>query len=467
MKSFASVSESRWFRGLLAPAILLAGLSLLVVTGCEDDPTGPDNDNEDIEAARTLIDEGFVLLAAAFENVDPQSETPADFLTPKAKFEDALELDPDNNDARLGLVLCEIGLLTQNQTLLAAIGGIIPMGPFGKAAPGSSAPGFRRALGDITEPGGDLLSPGGWLTWMQGRMTKVMQEGPAPDLEPLQNAVETIIIPVVDAVIALLVVVEADVTWTFMLSPTLQGFEDLEGDLEIDVTDILLIDAFMQVLKSQLHFFVSYNLNLPDFEDETSVIAALNQTDGPFLALRTNGAANMGSVRTSLLAAITKMKLFGVSLALETDDQTDDLIKIDPTGDEGPNPEDLVEIAEDLDDLEKILNGPHDVEDVDFNGDGTVDALDVLTVDLSSFFTSPIQDFKQILPPYTWNSQYMTFLWDGWPEDISLWVFPTPIMGGIFPGLTTDTAFKAFFSIPTEYWLSPGPFFFGGGGVSR
>lgn len=456
MKSFVSVSESRWFRGLLAPAILLAGLSLLVVTGCEEDPTGPSN--ADVEAARTLIDEGFVLLAAAFENVDPESTTPADFLTPKAKFEDALELDPDNNDARVGLALCEIGLLTQNQTLLAAIGDIIPMGPFGKATPGSSAPGFRRALGDITEPGGDTLSPGGWLTWMQGRMTKVVQEGPAPDLEPLQNAVETIIIPVVDAVIALLAVVEADVTWTFILSPTLQGFEDLDGDLEIDVTDILLIDAFMQVLKSQLHFFVSYNLNLPDYADETAYRAALNQTDGTFLALRTNGAANMGNVRTSLLAAITKMELFGVSLALETDDQTDDLIKIDPTGDDGPNPEDLVEIAADLADLKLALNGPHDVDDVDFDGDGTDD---VLSVDLSSIFTSPIQDLKQLLPPYSWNSQYTYFLWDGYLEqDLSQWIFPDPTMGGIFPGLTTDAAFKAFFGIPTDMWLSPGPFFF-------
>ncbi|MFC1627712.1 hypothetical protein ACFL3H_01195 [Gemmatimonadota bacterium] len=459
MKPFNKVNRPRLFRGLLAPALLLAGLSLLFITGCEKDPAGPSN--ADIEAAKTLIDEGFVLLATAFENVDPSSQTPADFLTPKGKFEDALEFDSDNQDARVGLALCEIGLLTQDATLLAAIGGIIPLAPFGKAVSGDSPPGFRRALGDITGPGEDILSPGGWLTWMQDRMTKVVQEGPAPDLEPLQTAVETVIIPVVDAVIALLAVVETDVTWTKVLTPQMQGFEDLEGQLEIDVTDILMVDAFMQVLKSQLHFFVSYNLNFPDFQSETSVVAALNQTDGTFLALRTNGTTNMGSVRTSLLAAITKMRLFGLNLSAESDDQTDDLIKIDPTGGDGPNAEDLIEIATRLTELESILNGPSDVDDVDFDGDGSPD---VLSVDLSSIFTTPIQDLKQLLPPYSWNAQYTTFLWNGWPEDISQFVFPDPTMGGILPGLTTDAGLKAFFGIPTDYWITPGPFFFGAGG---
>jgi len=460
MKSLTSVSDSRRIRGLLAPAILLSALSLLVITGCEEDPTGPSN--ADIEAAQTLIDEGFVLLATAFGNVDPESTTPADFLTPKAKFTDALELDTDNQDARVGLALCEIGLLSQNATLLAAIGGIIPMGPLSSVVSGDPSPGFRRALGNIAGPEDDILSPGGWLTWMQGRMTKVVQEGPAPDLEPLQTAVETVIIPVVDTVIALLAVVETDVTWTKVLTPQMQGFEDLEGQLEIDVTDILMVDAFMQVLKSQLHFFVSYNLNFPDFQSEASVVAALNQTDGTFLALRTNGTTNMGSVRTSLLAAITKMELFGLNLTLETDDQTDDLIKIDPTGGDGPNAEDLIEIATRLTELKSILNGPSDVDDVDFDGDGSPD---VLSVDLSSIFTSPIQDLKQLLPPYSWDAEYKAFFWNGYmTQDLSLFVFPDPTMGGILPGLTTDAGFKAFFGIPTDYWITPGPFFFGAGG---
>jgi len=451
MKSCPLPPGSRWTRDLLVPAVLLAGLSLFVMTGCEEDPSGPSE--SDIAAAEALVTEGYQLLAVAFENADPNSGTPADFITAKQKFENALVLDPDNDDARLGLALCEIGLLTQNATLLAALGDVLNFVPFGKAGPGAPGPEFRRVFGDSPGTGNDLLTPGGWLTWMKGRMTKVVQEGDPPDFGPLQDAIEATFIPVVDAVIALLAVIESDPAWNLVLSPTMQGFEELDGQLEIDVTDILLIDAFMHLLKAQLHFFVSYNLNLPDFADDTAEQAALNQTDGTFLTLRTNGAANMAATRQGLENALEKMGAFMLSLSLETDNQDDDLIKPDDllTG------EDQDDFVGAMADLSQALNGAHTIDDIDFDDDGTVD---IITVDLSSFFTSPVTDLKQLLPPYYWSSQYLTFLWNGWPEDLSQWVFPDPTMGGLFPDLTTDAALKAFFDIPTDRWVSPGPFFF-------
>ncbi|MFC1545546.1 hypothetical protein ACFL44_02530 [Gemmatimonadota bacterium] len=381
---------------------------------------------------------------------------PPDFLTPKSKFEDALELDPNNHDASLGLALCEIGLLSQDATLAAAIGGIITVVPFGKAVPGASAPGLLRGLGDIEDQDSDLLTPGGWLTWMQGRMGKIMQSDPMLDLEPLQSAIETIILPVVDTVILLLNAVESDVTWTLVLTPQMQGFQNLDGQLEIDVTDIYLVDGAMQTLKAMLNFFVSYNLNIPDLASETEVVAAFNQTDGTFLSLRTNGATHMGNTRLALMAAIAKMNQFSTSLEAEIDDQTDDLIKL---GDDGPSEEQLAEIEAGLVDLILALNGDRVITE-DFDEDG-VD--DVLTVNLSSIFTSPVQNLKHLMPPYSWESEGQVFLWNGYlARDLSQWVFPDPTMGGIFPDFTTDAELKAFFHIPTDTWVSPGPFFFGG-----
>ena len=106
-----------------------------------------------------------------------------------------------------------------------------------------------------------------------------------------------------------------------------------EGQLEIDVTDIFMLDGLVHALKAQLHFFVSYDLDVPELTgtdaDTTVIKALLNQQDGTFLTLRTSGAINLGLTRTTLLAAIGKMDLFQQSLTSETDDQTDDLIKID------------------------------------------------------------------------------------------------------------------------------------------
>ncbi len=428
-------------------AFLASTVSLMALSGCEES-TSPEGD-ADQKAAQLLIDEGFQLLAVAFNSDVP------DFATPKAKFEAAKLLDPENMDANAGLVMCDVGLLSQNQQVLAAVGGILGPGSFARVA-GSDPVGFRKVVGGgISQTGSQVLTPGSWLRWMNSQMARVIQDQP-PDLGPLQDIMENVIIPVLDVVILLLESIEAYPDWQLVLTPELTGMQ--EGRLELDIADILMLDAMINVLKSQLHFFVSYNLNAPDFSDTTAVKAALNQQDGTFLKLRTNGATHLGLTRTSLLTAITKLGQFSAALQAETDDQTDDLIKIDPTGDSGPSVQDLLDIALGLNQLSATLNGPYLVEE-DFDGDGTTESL---TVDLSAYFSNPISDPKQVLPPYQWNSMYMMFLWDGWPEDYSQFVFPNPTLNGIYPGLTTDAAFKAFFGI--TMFPSPGPFpiFMGG-----
>jgi len=417
---------------------------VVVIAGCDKSTTGP----SDVEQAAQLVDEGFQLLAAAFE-----SDTP-NFQAPQAKFEQAEDLDPNNLDAKAGLAICEIALLSQNPQVLAAIGDVVPSGGFGKRAAGETV-GLRRVLGGTPQSGSQLLSPGGWLEWMRGRMAKVVQDQP-PDLGPAQDAAEQVIIPVLNVVIVLLESIEAQPSWQLVLTPELTGME--EGQLEIDVTDIYMLDGMVHALKAQLHFFVSYNLNTPDFTDTTAVKAALNQTDGTFLTLRTTGATNLGLTRATLLAAIGKMDLFQESLTSETDDQTDDLIKIDPYGEGGPSQAELEEVAAELERLAAALIGDS-IFAGDFDGDGDEENL---TVNFSSFFTSPASDPKQLMPPYHWNSMYQTFFWDGWPEVFSLFVFPDPTFGGIFPNLTTDQAFKAFFGI--DMFPSAGPYYPSGGG---
>lgn len=428
---------------------LTALVSVMIISGCEES-TSSDEDN-DAEAAQQLIDQGFQLLAVALESDAP------DFDSPKALFEQAKALDPNNMDANVGLVLCEVGQLSQNQDVLTAVGDTFPLGLFAKIA-GSEPVGFRRVLGGgVTQAGSQVLSPGGWLTWMQGRLGKVVQDQPI-NLSPLQDVTESVIIPVLDVVILLLESIEAHTDWQLVLTPQLTGMQ--EGQLEIDVTDIYMLDGLIHALKAQLHFFVSYELDVPAFTytvaDTAILQALLNQQDGTFLKLRTNGATNLGNTRTSLLSAITKLGLFRTFLEAETDDQTDDLIKIDPAGKDGPTAADLAEIAAGLKDLAETLSGPFEVTDTDFNGDGSVTVEDALTVDLSAYFTSPISDIKQTLPPYYWNSMDMTFLWYGWPEDFSLFVFPNPTFNGMLPDLTTDAAFKAFFGI--TMFPSAGPF---------
>ena len=91
--------------------------------------------------------------------------------------------------------------------------------------------------------------------------------------------------------------------------------------------------------------------------------------------------------------------------------------------------------------------------------------VDPLTVNLSSFFTSPVADLKQLLPAYSWVSDYQMFVWDSYmAQDYGLWVFPDPTLGGLFPALTSDEEFKAFFNIPSDWYDLGTPFPYGDGG---
>ena len=449
---FSRSPEGRrgFLRGPLWSVFIAAALSAMVLCGCEESTSS--EEDLDVEIAQQLVEEGFQLLAAALDSDVP------DFSAPRTKFEQAKALDPDNMDANVGLVICEVGELSQNQQVLTAVGGIIPPGSLARIAGGGTT-GLRRITGaGMPQTGSQVLSPGGWMIWMKGQMARVLQDQP-PDLGPLQTVTENVIIPMLDIVILLLESVEAHPDWQLVLTPELTGMED--GQLEIDIADIYMLDGLVHALKAQLHFFVAYNLNVPDFSDTTSVKAALNQQDGTLLKLRSNGAANLGDTYDSLIGAITKLGFFKSFLEAETDDQTDDLIKIDPTGDQGPSSDDLEDVRAELEALAAILSGPHEITDKDINGDGEVTAADALTVDLSEYFNDPISDLKQVLPIYHWNSTYQWFLWDGWPDDFSSFVFPNPTLNGILPGLTTDAEFKSFFGITTF----PPPFLpFPGGG---
>ncbi len=424
----------------------VAALALLLnVTACSTSPSGPSN--EDRQQAQTLANEGFTLLITALN-----AETPnATILNQaKAKFEDALELDPENGDANVGLALTEF-VLTAFDPAVAALIGEIPVLGIGRPAV-LAGHGLGRVLAFDPTSSGSLLSVTGTLEWFRTMTTKPAQTG--PDLEAIQTVLETVVLPVLGRVADLFEVVEGLDSWSLVLTPAQTGM--VEGNLEIDQTDIYAVDIEVHALKAMIHMLVAYNMTIPDIMDTTAVKAAFNQATGTFMKLRTNGAANMQSARTTLLEAITLANSFMTSLQAETDNQADDLIKIDPTGKDGPTVADLTEIGTHLFDLSAALNGAQDITE-DFDDDGVDETL---SVNFKVLFTNPIPDLKALMPPYSWDSEYQMFFWDGYmEEDFSQFEFPDPTMHGVFPGLTTDAAFKAFFGI-TEF-AGPGPFYFG------
>jgi len=434
-------------RRYLRSVTALAAAGLLTVAfigGCEENPTGPTA--EDIAAAQELVDEGFVLLAGIAAGIDTMSQPP-DLTTVETKFEQAARLDPNNAGAHVGLALVEMMLLSSDAEFMAAIGELLGGEP-------PLARGLAARLLPVGSP--SLFTLGGWSPPALLARTLVADPQVPPDLEPLQTAIENTVLPLLDTVLSLLEAAEQNTEWSLTLSgvlpDTVQG-----GNLEIDATDVILLDAIVRGMKAGLHIFVAYNVNSPDPADTTAVKAAFNQTDGTWLVLRATGAANMGHAQASMLTMMSRMAAMQIAMAAETDDQSDDLFKIDPTGESGFTQAQLDSLGMILTQASLALSGPQVISQ-DFDGDGLAENL---TVDLSTFFTSPVADFKQLLPPYYWHSGMQSFFWNGYLEnDFTPFVFPDPTMNGVFPGLTTDAAFKAFFGVSA--FPSPGPFAIGG-----
>ena len=394
-----------------------------------------------------LAQEGMLLLSQTM-----QSEAP-DFGPARAKFEEALAKDANQPEAHLGMAIVIIGEMGQDAQIQALLGEF-PVGLYRSMTP-SRPVGLARVFEEpAVQSGTRLLTTKGLLDYFYGGMMRVAQEGPGP-IGQMQNLAQQVVLPIITLATNHLNQVDSRVGWSLTLTPAMTGNSTT---LIVDRTDIFALNGLMHALKAMMHMFVAYDLDLPmnaeTYEESLAAqVAAFDQAEGTLMKLRSGGAANLTSAHTTLLAAIQKIFDFRISLLAETGDQSNHLIKIDPTGEEGPTADGLQEIAEELGEIAYALNNQVDLVD-DFSGDGIEQTL---KLDIKRLFTHPIADFKQAMPPYEWDGEYEMFFWAGYMEaDFTQFVIPTPTMNGVFPELTTSDLFKTFFGI--DGFPDPGPF---------
>ncbi len=424
-------------------------LALLIGAGCEKKPTGLSA--KDRAQAQVLAGEGFDLLLQALSDTSFSVST---LQASKLKFEEALDLNPKNGDANVGLALTELVLLAFDPEIVALFGGTsssrLHIGKIATNAP----PGLRRLAGMFPTAERSSLSSRSMLDWFSIDLARLAQNAPL-NVGEIQDIAETVVIATLDRVVGYLKTVEDLDDWQMVLTSEQLGMEE-GAQIEIDHTDIYMLDVFVHLLKAPFHTFVAYHVDIPDMSDSTGVKAAFNQTDGTFMALRPNGECNMQTFRTTLLDGVARMSSFLFSLEAETDDQTDDLIKLDPEGSGGLSPADIDSLVPGLTDFVGIMNGPITITG-DFDNDAAEESV---SVDISVIFTDPIPDIKGLLPPYHWDSTFQGWYWDGYPEnDFSQFVFPDASMHGILPDFAPggDSMFKAVFNI--DAFPGPGPIF--------
>ncbi len=221
-----------------------------------------------------------------------------------------------------------------------------------------------------------------------------------PQFSELQVIIRTILLPIVDQSIASLAAVETDTTFTFDITAQMQPDSEAES-MELDLTEVYAIDMMLQVVKAVCNTTIAYNFDFVSF-DGAGIEAELTR-GSDFATLNSSGAQDLSNAYTAMTTAINKLEQGIDFLENETDNQSNDII---------PNTElsssDFVEIRDGIEIAQNAISEPtwvnidcwdNDVSPPD-SGRSTL-GCDSVQVDIKQFFTEPIDDFKEMIPPYS------------------------------------------------------------------
>ena len=367
----------------------------LFLLGCEEtEPT-----EEEPDAAILMVDSAITALEDelfALSTLEVSQPGDIDFSTSNALFKEALALDAENLDANFGAGLTEILLFSQDAEVQAVFDAWEAFLDTGSAFVAEDFGSPALSLGFLL-PGAFRQAPIRTLNekevaYSYLNLFKLVVSDP-PTIGDIQEVIETVFLPDLDYALERLDVVDDSSTYSFTITPKMQG--DVQEDpVEFDLTELYVLEAAVNLIRSFFSVAVAYNIS-PSAYDSAAIVDFLSQDSG-FLSLRTTGATQMGKAKQSLLDASEALDNAIDFLKAETDDQADDIIAI-RTG----------ELT--LANLDSVTNDNAKFRDYledglilteDWDGDGPL-GPEPLTFNFSSLFDTPIQDFKSLLPDYT------------------------------------------------------------------
>ncbi|MDI6809006.1 MAG: hypothetical protein QME66_08505 [Candidatus Eisenbacteria bacterium] len=409
---------NRYVVGILAVALTLS----LILAGCENNPT---NATTDANLAKDKVTQAnaafesllFTLISTEFAGVSKPSHInlqPANSL-----YKQALALDPNNLDANFGAALTEILILTSDATVNATWdrwkayidtadvpfsvpGTMMKSGPFGLPRTGFPLNLKNARISPLMYPGTAF------------GMAKLSTQNP-PQMHELQDILKNQVLPKVDYALARLVKVETNSSYTFTVTPKMQGDVN-EDPLELDLTEIYSFEAMLNLARSFILVATAYNFDFASY-DSAGWIGAMTQSS-EFLGLKTGGATQMSDAKEDIIAATNRLDDAVAFLKAEIDNQSDDIIKKKTATLEGPSSADLDSILAWDDRIRDYLTNPQVITE-DFDGNSGTPPVAV-TFDLGKFFTNPITNLKGVFPAYTVEVERDTTHRENWTWN---WVY--------------------------------------------
>jgi hypothetical protein len=418
----------------------------LLMAGCFlNDPEAPPPHSFGADDADSLFAE-LVTRVQSFSQAESYSDVVAkQFTDLRDGFDDIIQQDPANQKANVGYIVSSV-LSLNTSTKIRTMA--------------DSLDAYFQAL-DTDENGavlGKAFRKQGIIGLSKGLGAKTAALAMAQTKKPafptfitmsyIQSILESELLPVLDDVVEATQRLE---NCSETSIPVIIADEGEADTFEIDKGEIYVLDGFVHYLRAYSNWLCAYHFDLyaPNTTNyswidslahsgssygatsyrisgdslyhcsmygvdsvETMMLRTLKYNLGrtDFLTLR---AKNHAQVKQNLQAVPTLLKTGIASIRAETDDQSDDIIKLDDILDLD---EELVDIPAELieegvstslankfqspetllDFVTELLSGP-----VAF--DETIDSVHIqLTVNVSAFFDNPVQDLRTLLPKYRW-----------------------------------------------------------------
>jgi hypothetical protein len=356
----------------------------------------------------------------------PEPEVPGDIdmSGPYNLYMEALELSAGHAGANFGAGILEVMMLTQDpqvQDFYDKVKAFVDDGSFFEVESEQSA-----FAGSMAMCGPVFKLDQVHIPLMQPlKVTRAFSALPAdgdPTIDELQGMCLNEILPRVNTCVQRLTKVTETGDFVFIVTPKMQG-DVHEDPLEIDLTEVYATLAGLNAVRAGLLHFTAYDFNLDEYTG-AEMLAAL-APGSSFGTLHAEGSSRMASALGFWRQAVDDLEEALDFLEAETDPQGDDVIRIDPYDELTQANVDSIRYY-----LPKVRNLLNSSETFTADWDGRSSTpREGLEFSLSSFFMSPIQDFKALLPSYTVSlDTSRTYSWK-WEETQAVAVVDIAVAG--------------------------------------
>jgi hypothetical protein len=405
------------------PFIALAAMTLL--WGCSEESTGPsDGTGGDVSAAYTEL-ENQMYLMSTISIKNPSDLDQVSFLKANQSYRNSVSASSNNAAANFGAGLTEILMIYYDPSVNAMIKRWDSVS-LGKSSATSF---FRFGIPSGTK---EMSVPTQALARNMAKIVQAAVVNP-PLIGEMQNLMRNNVLPHIDYALARFAVVESDPNFEFKISGKMQGDPNLDS-LMLDNTEVYIMDGVLMGLKAVVEQFLVYRFDLPAYTTQ-AIVQALQPNNTTFFYLASDGATRSQSVLTDIKGMIGKFKSAINYLNSETDNQSDDIIKISQSGDRSVPIEDLDTTVVYLDKALNYLSTPQSITLTDADIDGNDYTIQV---NIAQLYNNPPQNPKTAwFPTYSVDtSSNGAILWHWQDKDYASFNFPDPTFSGLFPGMT-------------------------------